>query len=138
MNKSGKTGQVISVVDAPKCKFKGVDFSVLLPREKSEALEVLLERYPKGCGFPVHQHKECEQFYFILTGEAEITLEEKPHVVAHGSSVYIPRCADHSISNIGEGELTYLVVEVYPEGYLPEEPTWESHIQALRNVCSEG
>jgi hypothetical protein len=25
----------------------------------------------------------------------------------------------------------YVVVETYPDGYLPKEPTWDSHIEAL-------
>ena len=123
--------------EAPKCKLQGVDLAVLLPREKSEAMEVLLERYPKGRSFPVHQHKECEQFYLILEGEAQVTAGDQSRRVGKGAVVYIPRNTNHSVSNVGDGELVYVVFETYPDGYLPEEPTWDSHIQALYRSYGE-
>ena len=138
MNKEKKReGQIVAINEAPHCKMKGVNFTVLLTREKSEAMEVLLERYPKGLSFPVHQHKECEQFYLILEGEAEVFVGDKTQTVDRNHVVYIPRLTDHSIKNVGDGELVYVVLEVYPEGYLPEEPTFESHMEALRKVYGE-
>ena len=112
--------------------FLGVDYSVLLPRERSECVEILLERFPKGLAFPVHQHKECEQTYLFLEGEAEVNVAGELYNVAKGGVVYIPRLTDHAVKNTGDGELVYVVVETYPEGYLPDEPTWDSHIEALR------
>lgn len=132
-----KIPHVTNFQEAPQCKLQGVDFRVLLPREKSEAMEVLLERFPKGLSFPVHQHKECEQFYVILEGEAEVNTAGKGQHVGPGSVIYIPRNTDHSVSNIGDGELVYLVFETYPDGYLPEEPTWDSHIQKLWRFYGE-
>lgn len=129
--------QILSLTEAPRCKLLGVDFSVLLPRESSEAMEVLLERYPQGHSVPVHRHKECEQFYFLLEGEAEVRVGEKLQKIKATSAVYIPRHTDHSVKNVGEGELVYLVFETYPEGYLPEERTWDSHVQTLRKIYGE-
>ena len=42
------------------------------------------------------------------------------------------RLTDHAVRNVGDSELVYVVVETYPEGYLPDEPTWDSHIEALQ------
>jgi quercetin dioxygenase-like cupin family protein len=112
--------------------FLGVQFSVLLPRERSECVEILLERFPKGLAFPIHQHKECEQTYIFLEGTGEVILEGKVQRLEKGGVVYIPRLTDHAVSNVGDSELVYIVVETYPDGYLPNEPTWDSHIEALR------
>jgi mannose-6-phosphate isomerase-like protein (cupin superfamily) len=112
-------------------KFMGVDFSVLLPRERSECVEILLERYPKGTAFPIHQHKECEQTYFVLEGEAEVTVAGKVHALRKGAVAYIPRLTDHAITNTGDSDLVYINVEAYPDGYLSNEPTWDSHIAVL-------
>lgn len=60
---------VSTVEKSQLTKLLGVDFSVLLQRERSECVEILLERYPKGVAFPVHQHKEFEQTYFVIEGE---------------------------------------------------------------------
>ena len=123
--------EVIDPEDIQHTMYLDVDFGVLLHREKSEALEVLLERFPPGMKFRVHQHKECIQFYYLLEGKAKISLGTKDHTVGPGQAVYIPRFTDHGIENVGDGELVYLNVEVYPDGYLPDEPTWDSHIEAL-------
>jgi mannose-6-phosphate isomerase-like protein (cupin superfamily) len=126
-----KTPLVSTAETSQLTKFLGVDFSVLLPRERSECVEILLERYPPGLAFPVHQHKECEQTYFVLQGEADVTLAGKVHRVRKGGVVYIPRLTDHTVKNAGEIDLLYIVVETYPDGFLPSEPTWDSHIAVL-------
>lgn len=129
--KHKRTPMVSTVEKSQLTKFLGVDFSVLLPRERSECVEILLERYPKGLAFPIHRHKECEQTYFVLEGEAEVTLAGKVHRLRKGGVAYIPRLTDHAVKNAGDSELVYIVVEAYPEGYLPNEPTWDAHMKVL-------
>lgn len=128
---------VTSDEHAPHSQLQGVDFAVLLPREKSECVEILLERFPKGLSFPLHQHKECEQTYLVVDGEAQVQLGQRVHTVKKGSVVYIPRNTDHSIRNTGDRDFVYLVVETYPDGYLPDEPTWQSHLLALKKHYRE-
>jgi mannose-6-phosphate isomerase-like protein (cupin superfamily) len=123
---------VSTTEESQKTPFLGVHYSVLLPRERSECVEILLERFPKDLAFPIHQHKECEQTYLFLEGEAEVMVAGELHRLSRGGIVYIPRLTDHAVKNIGDGELVYVVVETYPDGYLPDEPTWGSHIDALR------
>jgi quercetin dioxygenase-like cupin family protein len=132
MSGNAKKASLVSTVEKSQLtKFLGVDFSVLLPRERSECVEILLERYPQGLAFPVHQHKECEQTYLVLEGEAEVTLGGQVHELRKGGVVYIPRLTEHAVRNTGDSDLVYIVVETYPDGYLPNEPTWDSHIAVL-------
>ena len=56
--KSKKEPMISTVGQSKVTNFLGVAFSVLLPRERSECVEILLERFPKGLAFPVHQHKD--------------------------------------------------------------------------------
>ena len=75
MSQGKKKDPVISNTEESQVtNFLGVKYSVLLPREKSECVEILLERFPKGLAFPIHQHKECEQTYLVLEGEGEVTV----------------------------------------------------------------
>ena len=127
-----KTPLVSTIETSKVTPFLGVDYSVLLPRERSECVEILLERFPKGLAFPIHQHKECEQTYLFLEGEAEVNLAGETHHLSKGGVVYIPRLTDHAVKNVGDSELVYVVVETYPDGYLPDEPTWDSHIDTLK------
>lgn len=130
--KQKKSPMVSTVEQSQITPFLGVQYSVLLPREKSECVEILLERFPKDLAFPIHQHKECEQTYVFLEGEAELSLAGQVQRVGKGAVVYIPRLTDHAVKNAGDSELVYIVVETYPDGYLPDEPTWDSHIAALK------
>jgi quercetin dioxygenase-like cupin family protein len=124
--KTKKEPMISTVEQSHVTNFLGVAYSVLLPRERSECVEILLERFPKGLAFPLHQHKECEQTYLVLEGEAEVTVAGEVRRV-----VYIPRLTDHCVKNVGDSELVYVVVETYPDGYLANEPTWDAHIAAL-------
>ena len=126
-----KTPMISTTEESQVTHFLGVKYSVLLPRERSECVEILLERFPIGLGFPMHQHKECEQSYLVLEGEGEVTVGDLVQIIKPGSVVYIPRLTDHCVRNVGNSELVYVVVETYPDGYLPNEPTWDSHIDAL-------
>ena len=126
-----KSPMVSSTEGSQITNFLGVQYSVLLPRERSECVEILLERFPKGLAFPIHQHKECEQTYLFLEGQGEVTIGDKVQTLGKGAVVYLPRLTDHAVKNVGDSELVYIVVETYPEGYIPSEPTWDSHIAAL-------
>src|ERR1700691_1236493 len=108
--------------------FLGVKYSVLLPREKSECVEILLQRFPKGLSFPIHQHKEREQTYIVLEGEGEVTAADQVNKIVKENVFYIPRLTGHRVRNVGDDDFVYLTGETYPEGYLPNEPTWDSHI----------
>src|SRR5437588_13066862 len=122
-----KRPMVSTTEESQITNFLGVEYSVLLPRERSECVEILLERFPKELAFPIHQHKECEQTYIFLEGAGEVTLDGKVQRLEKGGIVYIPRLTDHAVKNVGDSELVYIVVETYPDGYLPDEPTWYSH-----------
>ena len=134
-----KTPLISTIDQSPVTNFLGVAYSVLLARERTECVEVLLERFPRGLAFPIHQHKECEQTYLFLEGEGEVVVGEETRSMGKGGVVYIPRLTDHCVRNVGDSELVYVVIETYPEGYLPGEPTWVSHIEALtRHYAAAG
>ena len=99
--KTKKEPMISTVAQSQVTNFLGVAYSVLLPRERSECVEILLERFPKGLAFPVHQHKECEQTYLVLEGEAEVTVADEVRRVVKEGVVYIPRLTDHCVRNVG-------------------------------------
>lgn len=122
---------------APHSQLFGVDYTVLLPRERSESVEILLERFPPGLAFPLHQHAECEQTYLVLSGKGKVNVGSIVQEVSKGSLIYIPRNTDHSIRNSGTQDFIYIVVATYPDGYLPHEPTWQAHLSALKKHYRE-
>ncbi len=129
--KKKKQPPISSTENSQVTHFLGVKYSVLLPREKSECVEILSQRFPKGLSFPIHQHKECGQTYLVLEGEGEVTVADQVKKITKDDVAYIPRLTDHRVRNVGHSDFVYLTIETYPDGYLSNEPTWDSHIAVL-------
>jgi quercetin dioxygenase-like cupin family protein len=60
-----------------------------------------------------HRH-EGHEFFFVLQGKAEFSLEGKTRVVGPQTALYCPPNSLHGISNAGDEELRYLVIKDYP------------------------
>lgn len=66
-----------------------------------------------------HRH-EGHEFFFVLSGKAEFFLDGKTRVVGPQTALYCPPGVMHGIANVGDTELTYLVIKDYPWPALPE------------------
>lgn len=62
-----------------------------------------------------HYHPEAEESYFILSGEAQLVLEDATEILQPGDAVAIPTGAIHQIFNVSErNELVFLAICVPP------------------------
>jgi len=61
---------------------------------------------------PPHKHSE-DEFFFVLEGRAEFSLDGRTRVAGAYTSFYCPPNIEHGIRNVGEGELKYLVIKKY-------------------------
>jgi mannose-6-phosphate isomerase-like protein (cupin superfamily) len=102
-------------------------YRVLLPREKSEAIEVLEETWAAGGEAPILTHEEMEQLYYVVKGRGFVTISDEQGEVDAGDLVFIPRRAPHAIKNVGQGELVYLCFDIFPNGYPQGQERWEDH-----------
>ncbi|MCB9259835.1 MAG: cupin domain-containing protein [Ignavibacteriales bacterium] len=59
-----------------------------------------------------HKHLE-DEFFFVLEGTAEFSLNGKTAIGKPYSSFYCPPGSLHGIKNIGDTELKYLVIKKY-------------------------
>ena len=64
---------------------------------------------PNQASHPPHIH-EGDEFYLILEGTAKFYLDGKTQVAGAYSSFYCPSNVEHGISNAGDTELKYLVL----------------------------
>ena len=55
-----------------------------------------------------HYHREAEEIYFVLEGEAEMELEGDRARVDPGTAIPIPSGSRHQIRNVGAGPLRIL------------------------------
>jgi mannose-6-phosphate isomerase-like protein (cupin superfamily) len=59
---------------------------------------------------PYHYHENCEHFYFIMEGNAEVKTAEGVKDVKPGTLVFIPAEARHSLRAVG-GPLFYFELQ---------------------------
>ena len=55
-----------------------------------------------------HYHKETEEIYYILVGQARMTIGGQQEEVGPGDAIAIPPGEVHTIENIGTEELKFL------------------------------
>lgn len=109
----------------------GAQFTVLLPREKAERTEVVLEEWPPGAEAPLNSHTEMEQLYYIVEGQAQVVVGDEAGEVTAGDLVFIPRGAQHAVKNTGLEKLVYLCFDIFPEGFPRGEETWAGHEKVI-------
>jgi mannose-6-phosphate isomerase-like protein (cupin superfamily) len=57
-----------------------------------------------------HYHHELEEAYYLLTGQAHMTVDEEIRTVGPGDTIVIPPGARHRIVNTGDTDLVMIVV----------------------------
>jgi mannose-6-phosphate isomerase-like protein (cupin superfamily) len=67
---------------------------------------------PHEATHPPHQHVE-DEFFFVLEGRAEFTLNGRTKEGSAYTSFYCPPNSTHGIRNAGETTLKYLVIKKY-------------------------
>jgi len=67
---------------------------------KTDAMLAGIMRYKKGAASPLHQHANCEHFYFIMEGRAAVETTEGEREVAPGDMVFIPADEPHRLRSI--------------------------------------
>lgn len=111
--------------ETPKFEQFWNEYSMLLPRDITECTESALVKIKKGSSTPKHAHREEEQIYFILDGAGILTIDKEREKVEKGTIVYIPRNSEHKIESIGDEDLVYIYVAIWPKGIPEKEKEWK-------------
>jgi len=77
---------------------------------KSPALSVIQERVPSGASEVRHLHQRAQQFFFVLSGKAHLSVGEACHVLEPGRGCHVPSDVPHQLSNEGPEPLEFLVI----------------------------
>ena len=97
----------------------------------SEAFFVVLE---PGESPPLHVHPDAEQVFFVLEGEAEMTVgQESPErfPLRAGDFVRTPPGTYHAARCTSPGRFVYLSSDCFTEAGPRDEPTWDAHVRAM-------
>jgi mannose-6-phosphate isomerase-like protein (cupin superfamily) len=100
--------EVVSVENAEHYTWGGIcDGWHLL---KSSALSVIQERVPPGCAEVKHYHEKAHQFFFVLSGEATLEINDKKMVLGPQEGVSVPPNVSHRLLNETDQDLSFIVV----------------------------
>lgn len=81
---------------------------------KDPEMTVIEELIPPGAAEVRHYHKKAQQFFYILSGEAMMQVEDGPVLVPAGSGIRIMPGVWHQIRNPSSGPLRLLVISHPP------------------------
>jgi mannose-6-phosphate isomerase-like protein (cupin superfamily) len=77
---------------------------------KGNDLSVIQERVPAGKAEVMHYHNHARQFFYILEGQARMTLENEIIPLQKGDGIEIPPLAKHRFENISDQNVIFLVI----------------------------
>ena len=79
----------------------------------SERVNVDILTYSERGYNDVRSHETSEQMYFLLKGKMKVRVYDEECVMKPGDIVYIPRRAPHCHENVGDGEMTFMLISVF-------------------------
>ena len=77
---------------------------------KSSGLSVIQERVPPGGAEVRHYHERAHQFFFVLSGEATLEVEDKKVVLGPQQGLSIPPKVPHRLLNEAKQDVSFIVV----------------------------
>lgn len=75
----------------------------------SPELSVVEERVPPGAGEEWHVHDRARQFFYVLSGRAELRTAAGMAELDPGIGVEVPPGLAHQFANVGETDVVFLV-----------------------------
>ncbi len=76
----------------------------------NKMLSVILETMPPGTKEVRHRHSTCQQFFYILKGEATFVIEDEELKIKKDEGVHIKPNMMHQIMNHTDKEIEFIVV----------------------------
>ena len=76
----------------------------------SQELSVIEERMPPHTAECRHVHGKADQFFYILSGEAQMEIEDQLVTLSARSGTFIEHGRPHKISNKSDQDVTFLVI----------------------------
>jgi mannose-6-phosphate isomerase-like protein (cupin superfamily) len=77
---------------------------------KSSGLSVIQERVPPGGAEVKHYHEQSHQFFFVLSGEATMEINDKRVVLRPQQGISMPTKVPHRLLNEANQDLSFIVI----------------------------
>jgi len=69
------------------------------PTQGSNGVAIGTQQILVGVGIPVHRHFEMDEAFYVIDGGGTFVLNDAPHPIEKGSSIFIPKNAWHGFQN---------------------------------------
>ena len=79
---------------------------------KSDELSVIAEKMPPHTEEDMHFHHKSRQFFYILSGEAEMRFAEKSVTLKAGTGIEVAPKEAHQMRNVSDSAVEFIVVSM--------------------------
>jgi quercetin dioxygenase-like cupin family protein len=69
------------------------------PARGSNGLAMGTQQVLVGVGIPIHRHFQMDEAFYVIDGGGTFILDDAPHSIDKGSSIFIPKNAWHGFQN---------------------------------------
>jgi len=118
--------------NAEEIAVAGNRYRMLLPRDVTGSCELVMERLAPGAETPLNAHDDIDQVYLVLDGRARVRVGEDTEEVGPQTVIFIPRNTLHNVVTLGDRELVYIYVSVWPEGIPEDRREWRSAYKKMQ------
>lgn len=114
--KKARAAVVRNVVETPWQQFPGhfggaLSKPLVRPETAgSQLVDYRISTYQPMAYVELHAHRVQEQIYHVLEGEGMMVIDGKQQIVRRHDVIFIPPGVQHSITNNGLTDLTFIVV----------------------------
>ncbi|MEC8428131.1 MAG: cupin domain-containing protein [Pseudomonadota bacterium] len=77
---------------------------------RSQELSVIEERVPPGEKEERHCHTESQQFFYILSGTAQLEVDGTVFDICAGNGMHVPAGIPHQLMNNGDQDIRFLAI----------------------------
>jgi quercetin dioxygenase-like cupin family protein len=116
------------VDEAPRIQLtRRVVRPLITPEVGAGNMVLYVGEYEAGRRMPAHQHDDCEEILYVLSGHGRVHIGEDVEPVGPGMAIFIPRGAMHFLE-IAAGQPLWLLFIFSPPtlpGSMPEVETGE-------------
>lgn len=79
---------------------------------KSDELSIIAEKMPPKTFEDMHYHCKSKQFFYVLSGEVVMNLQNGSEKLVEGTGIEIAPMEAHQMTNVSETEAEFIVVSM--------------------------
>jgi quercetin dioxygenase-like cupin family protein len=99
-NRSQLVGYVLGPTEGEHLILHGGNIFIMAdPSTGSNGLAMETQQVPAGVGIPIHRHFQMDEAFYVIGGSGTFILNDAPHSIGQGSSIFIPKNSWHGFQN---------------------------------------